>query len=65
MEPVDADGWARTTVPIESVPHAQHALLQLGPDVEVLAPADLRVAMARAARATVRRYEESGEGGAS
>jgi predicted DNA-binding transcriptional regulator YafY len=65
MEPPDADGWARTVVPIESVRHAQHALMQLGPDVEVLEPAELRELVAASAHAMTRRYAGSsgGEGG--
>jgi predicted DNA-binding transcriptional regulator YafY len=65
MEPPDADGWARTVVPIESVRHAQHALMQLGPDVEVLEPAELRDLVAASAYAMTRRYAGSsgGEGG--
>jgi predicted DNA-binding transcriptional regulator YafY len=66
MQPPDADGWAVTTVPIESTRHAQHGLMQLGADVEVLAPADLRTAVAASARAMLERYEGSGRtGGAS
>ncbi len=52
----DAEGWATTTLPIESLRHGEHALLQLGPDVEVLDPSELRVAVARAAAATAARY---------
>ena len=65
LQPAAADGWAVTTVPIESVGHAVHALLQLGPDVEVLDPPELREAVARAAGATARRYEPSAPGGTS
>jgi predicted DNA-binding transcriptional regulator YafY len=52
----DRDGWTTTRLPIESVRHAQHALLQLGPEVEVLEPAELRTAIEDAARALVARY---------
>jgi predicted DNA-binding transcriptional regulator YafY len=52
----DADGWVSTELPIESVQHATHALLQLGPEVEVLAPAELRESIGTAARALVARY---------
>ena len=62
MQPPDADGWARTTVPIESVHHARHALLQLGPDVEVLEPAELRAAIVSDATELLRRYEGSAGG---
>lgn len=56
MSAPDADGWATTTVPIESVKHAHHALLQLGADVEILAPSELRELIATSARATAARY---------
>jgi predicted DNA-binding transcriptional regulator YafY len=65
MQPAGTDGWARTTVPIESVKHAQHALMQLGAEVEVLAPDELRAAIEASARAIVRRYGESDSGGTS
>ena len=63
MQPADEDGWTRTTIPIESVDHAHHALLQLGADVEVMAPDELRQAIARSARAVVARYEAASERG--
>jgi predicted DNA-binding transcriptional regulator YafY len=63
MTPPDEDGWTVTTVPIESIKHAQHALMQLGADVEVLAPAELRVAVTESASAMVRRYGASAVGG--
>lgn len=53
----DVDGWARTIMPIESKRHALHALLQLGADVEVLAPAELRELVATSARELAARYE--------
>ncbi|HEY7046860.1 MAG TPA: YafY family protein [Jatrophihabitantaceae bacterium] len=56
MSPPDEDGWATTTVPIESARHGLHALLQLGPEVEVLAPAALREQFATAALALAERY---------
>ena len=59
----DADGWAETTIPIESVPHAQHALMQLGADVEVLDPPELRAAVVDSATAMMRRYGDASEFG--
>lgn len=56
MSDPDEDGWTSTTVPIESISHAHHALLQLGADVEVLAPAELRELTAASAQAMVSRY---------
>jgi predicted DNA-binding transcriptional regulator YafY len=64
-EPPDADGWVVTTVPTESVRHAQHALMQLGADVEVLEPAELRDAVRASAAAMLARYDGSGFGGTS
>lgn len=52
----DAHGWAQTTLPIESVRHAHHALLQLGAEVEVLAPAELRELITASARDLLARY---------
>ncbi|MCU1657050.1 MAG: transcriptional regulator [Pseudonocardiales bacterium] len=60
MGPPDADGWAQTTLPIESVRHGHHALLQLGADVDVLEPAELRDLIAASARALVARYDPAG-----
>ena len=56
MSAPDADGWATTTIPTESVKHAHHALLQLGAEVEVLAPAELRALVAASARDLAARY---------
>lgn len=63
MSEPDARGWCTTTVPIESVRHAQHALLQFGPDLEVLEPAELRELVAAGARAAAELYSgTSGDG---
>lgn len=56
MSAPDADGWTTTTVPIESVRHAHHALLQLGEEVDVLDPPELRELMTRSARVLAARY---------
>lgn len=52
----DADGWATTTVPIESVRHARHALLQLGEHLEVVGPAELRDAITATVRELTATY---------
>lgn len=65
MQPPDDSGWATTTLPIESVRHATHALLQLGGDVEVLEPVELREALIETAAAMTARYEPSGGGGSA
>ncbi|MFJ4875701.1 helix-turn-helix transcriptional regulator [Streptomyces sp. NPDC088745] len=54
--PPDAQGWVRITLPVESVEVALGQLLCLGPEVEVLAPKDLRSAVAEAARGLGRLY---------
>ncbi|MEO8889172.1 MAG: WYL domain-containing protein, partial [Jatrophihabitantaceae bacterium] len=56
MSAPDPDGWCTTTVPIESVRHAHHALMQLGADVEVLEPVALRELVAASGRAMAARY---------
>jgi predicted DNA-binding transcriptional regulator YafY len=63
MSAPDDEGWTQTTVPIESVRHGHHALLQLGEHVEVLEPAQLRELLAATGQELARRY--SGEGGAA
>jgi predicted DNA-binding transcriptional regulator YafY len=60
MSEPDADGWTHTRLPIESVRHAQHALLQLGEHVEVLEPPELRRLIAETAAGLVRRYADGG-----
>lgn len=52
----DADGWARVTIPIESVKHARWQLLRLGASVEVVEPAELRALMAETITELSRMY---------
>lgn len=58
----DAGGWVEATVPIESVRHGLHALLQLGDEVEVLDPPELRERMATTARQLADRYAGGSSG---
>ena len=58
-----ADGWTTTRIPIESVRHGHHALLQLGEHADVLEPAELRDLIAESARALARRYSAGDSGG--
>lgn len=44
------DGWIRTEIPIEEIGFAARQLLRLGDDVEVIAPKELRTAIAGHAR---------------
>jgi predicted DNA-binding transcriptional regulator YafY len=57
----DADGWVTAVIPIESIEHALHDLLRLGPDAEVLAPPELRARVAEAARGLARLYAGNGD----
>src|SRR5688572_13527754 len=52
----DRRGWITLTIPIESVDHAALELLRVGPECEVLAPAELRKRMAEAAGRMVGLY---------
>jgi predicted DNA-binding transcriptional regulator YafY len=52
----DEDGWTTVTLPIETHRHALHSFLQLGADLEVLEPVELRTMFAQAAAALVKRY---------
>jgi predicted DNA-binding transcriptional regulator YafY len=63
MSEPDDDGWTTTRVPIESVRHGQHALLQLGEHVDVLEPTKLRDAIAATAKSLAARYSAGGSGG--
>ncbi|MFB9238925.1 helix-turn-helix transcriptional regulator [Plantactinospora siamensis] len=53
----DERGWVLTRLAVESVEVAYHQLLGLGPEVEVVAPAELRDRFAAAARRLVELYE--------
>ena len=55
---VEPDGWIRATLPIESVDRACREYLALGPQIEVLEPAELRGQLAAAARATAALYTQ-------
>lgn len=47
--PAEPDGWVTVTLPVESLDVAYGQLLALGPELEVLAPAELRSRFAAAA----------------
>ena len=63
MSDPDAEGWTVTQVPIESLRHGQHALLQLGEHAEVLEPPELRELMAATAATLAARYSATGGAG--
>jgi predicted DNA-binding transcriptional regulator YafY len=56
MSDPDASGWTSARIPIESVRHGHHALLQLGEHAEVLEPEELRELIAASAGALAARY---------
>ncbi|MFE0130940.1 helix-turn-helix transcriptional regulator [Streptomyces sp. NPDC059037] len=53
---VGDDGWVEAVIPTESTEHACGELLRLGVDVEVVAPAELRRAMADTVDVLARTY---------
>ena len=53
--PPDADGWTRLTLPIEAPDQAALTLLGIGPEIEVIAPAELREWLRALAEETARR----------
>jgi len=55
--PVDDAGWLEATVPIDSIAATAIDLLALADDVEVIAPPELRTAVARRLSAAAARYE--------
>lgn len=61
----DPAGWRTATLPIESVHHGHHALLQLGEHVEVLEPAELRSLVAASAVALAGRYASPAPSGSA
>jgi predicted DNA-binding transcriptional regulator YafY len=53
----DRQGWLRCTIPIESGDFGIRELLRLGEELEVLAPAPLRIQVRRSLRRMLRSYE--------
>jgi predicted DNA-binding transcriptional regulator YafY len=51
-----ADGWVRLTVEFGDARHAERVLWSMAADVEVLAPVELRAALASRAEAVAARY---------
>jgi predicted DNA-binding transcriptional regulator YafY len=47
--PCKPEGWVKAEIPVESIGYATRQLLRLGAEIEVLAPAELRTAVAREA----------------
>ena len=55
----EADGWLRATFRLHALEEAAIEILSLGPQIEVLEPAELRSAVANRARRTARLYRGS------
>ena len=53
---VEADGWTRAALPVESTTLALRQFLALGPEIEVLGPPELRAQLAAAIRAAAAFY---------
>lgn len=53
---LEADGWTRAAVPVESLEHAHGEFLRLGADLEVVEPPELRARLAATARELADRY---------
>jgi predicted DNA-binding transcriptional regulator YafY len=52
----DEHGWVTAVVPIESIDHALGEFLRLGPDVQILSPAELRHRMQQTVRSLAELY---------
>ncbi|NUO56988.1 MAG: YafY family transcriptional regulator [Hamadaea sp.] len=61
--PPDADGWVEAEVLVETLHIAQHQLIALAPDVEVLDPPELRAALAETGRRLAARNSAHVDGG--
>ncbi|MEV8533859.1 WYL domain-containing protein [Streptomyces sp. NPDC051211] len=55
--PIGDGGWVEAVIPTESIEHARGELLRLGGDVQVIAPPELRRAMAATVEILARAYE--------
>ncbi|TDP91133.1 helix-turn-helix transcriptional regulator [Labedaea rhizosphaerae] len=53
----DAEGWCTMRIPMETLQHGVHAILQLGAEAEVLEPPELRAKIATEVRKLAARYE--------
>jgi proteasome accessory factor C len=55
----DADGWSRVTLPVASEQWLVRTMLRLGPEAELVEPADLRAVIAESAERVLARYRRS------
>ena len=60
--PPDADGWVTTRVPLETQHHAEHWVLRLGAEAEVLGPPALRDRMVAIVAELGARYRDAAAG---
>ncbi|MGW0659923.1 helix-turn-helix transcriptional regulator [Streptodolium elevatio] len=58
----DAEGWVKAVLPLETMRFGALELLRFGPDVEVLAPPELRADVEATARAVMAVYAPGGPG---
>jgi proteasome accessory factor C len=59
VEPPDADGWSTVTLPVASEQWLVRTMLRLGPEAELVEPADLQAVVAEAAERVLARYRRS------
>jgi proteasome accessory factor C len=59
VEAPDATGWSRVTLPVASQQWLVKTMLRLGPEAELVEPADLRAVVAEAAGRVLARYRHS------
>ena len=57
----DVRGWVQANVPVETIEHAVGELLRLGPEVEVVAPPQLRARLAEAVEELAAMYRRPAE----
>ena len=55
--PPDADGWSRLTLPVETLDRAALVLLGIGPEIEIVGPADLRTRLRKLAEQVLLRAQ--------
>lgn len=60
VEPADATGWHRATMPVGNPSHGCGELLRFGAELEVIGPPQLRLAMERLVSHLAQRYRSSG-----
>jgi predicted DNA-binding transcriptional regulator YafY len=62
LEVLEEDaGWLDVRIPIESIAHATAELLKFGPDLEVIEPGELRMALRQAAHDMLALYVQANQ----